>query len=67
MYLLRLAAIFYSPKVKVHIQHGAEFMQHCAGHFDVIITDSSDLIDEEIEALQVIPRLLGSLGAWVKD
>ena len=52
--LLRLAVIFSSPKVKLHIQHRAEFMQHCPGHFDVIITGSSDLIDEDIEALQVI-------------
>ena len=50
-YLPKLAVGFSSPKVKVHIQDGAEFMQQCAGQFDVIITDSSDPIGEDIEAL----------------
>ena len=55
-----MAAIFSSPKVKVHNLDGADIVQD-----NVIITDSSNLIDEEIEALQVIPRplrLSGSLG-----
>ena len=50
-YLPQTAVGFSSPKVKVHIQDGEEFMQQCAGQFDVIITDSSDPIGEEIVAL----------------
>ena len=50
-YLPQTAVGFSSPKVKVHIQDGEEFMQQCAGQFDVIITDSSDPIGEEIAAL----------------
>ena len=46
-YLPQTAVGFSSPKVKVHIQDGAEFMQQCAGQFDVIITDSSDPIGED--------------------
>ena len=54
-YLPQTAVGFSSPKVKVHIQDGAEFMQQCAGQFDVIITDSSDPIGEDIEALALHP------------
>ena len=46
-YLPQTAVGFSSPKVKVHIQDGAEFMQQCAVQFDVIITDSSDPIGED--------------------
>ena len=46
-YLPQTAVGFSSPKVRVHIQDGAEFMQQCAGQFDVIITDSSDPIGED--------------------
>ena len=46
-YLPQTAVGFSSPKVKVHIQDGAEFMQQCAGQFDVIITDCSDPIGED--------------------
>ena len=41
-YFPQTAVGFDSPKVKVHIQDGAEFMQQCAGQFDVIISDISD-------------------------
>ena len=54
-YLPQTAVGFSSPKVKVHIQDGAEFMQQCAEQFDVIITDSSDPIGEDIEALTSHP------------
>ena len=54
-YLPQTAVGFSSPKIKVHIQDGAEFMQQCAGQFDVIITDSSDPIGEDIEALSSHP------------
>ena len=50
-YLPQTAVGFSSPKVKVHIQDGAEFMQQCTGQFDVIITDSSDPIGKDIAAL----------------
>ena len=50
-YLPQTAVGFSSPKVKVHIQDGAEFMQQCTGQFDVIITDSSDPIGEDNETL----------------
>ena len=46
-YFPQTAVGFSSPKVKVHIQDGAEFMQQCVGQFDVIITDSSDPIGED--------------------
>ena len=41
-YFPQTAVGFSSPKVKVHIQDGAEFMQQCTGQFDVIISDISD-------------------------
>ena len=50
-YLTQTAIDFSSPKVEVHIQDGAEFMQQCTGQFDVTITDSSDPIGEESGAL----------------
>ena len=59
-YLPKLAVGFSSPKVKVHIQDGTEFMQQCAGQFDVIITDSSDPIGEDIAALASYLKSLGT-------
>ena len=46
-YFPQTAVGFSSPKVKVHIQDGAEFMQQCAGQFDVIISDVSDPAGED--------------------
>ena len=44
VYLTHMAVGFDNPKVKVHIQDGAEFMSEKKEMFDVIITDSSDPI-----------------------
>ena len=49
-YLPKLAVGFSSPKVKVHFQDGAEFIQQCAGQFDVVTTLFWS-IGEDIEAL----------------
>ena len=46
-YFPQTAVGFSSPKVKVHIQDGAEFMQQCVGQFDVIISDVSDPAGED--------------------
>ena len=43
-YLPSMSIGYADPRVKVHIQDGAEFLiDHCDS-FDVIITDSSDPI-----------------------
>ncbi|KAJ1732253.1 putrescine aminopropyltransferase [Coemansia biformis] len=41
-YLPAMAASYADPKVSVHIGDGFEFLQSKKGHFDIIITDSSD-------------------------
>ena len=45
-HLRHMAVGFDSPKVKVHIQNGVEFMNGRKESFDVIITDSCDPIGE---------------------
>ena len=45
-YLKPMAVGFESPKVKVCIQDGMEFMKQKKEAFDVIITDSSDCIGQ---------------------
>ena len=37
---------FSDPRVQIHIQDGAKFMEDHKGRFDVIITDSSDPVGE---------------------
>ncbi len=43
-YLPYMAEGFKSPKLTVHVEDGAKFMEKHQGQFDVIITDSSDPI-----------------------
>ena len=45
-YLKHMSVGFESPKVKVYIQDGVEFMKRKKEQFDVIITDSSDPIGQ---------------------
>ena len=43
-YLPSMAVGYSDPRVKVHVQDGAEFLVDNKSSFDVIITDSSDPI-----------------------
>lgn len=43
-YLPTMAVGYKDPRVKVHIQDGAEFLLDHKQSFDVIITDSSDCV-----------------------
>ena len=43
-YLPTMAIGYKDPRVKVHVQDGAEFLVDHKESFDVIITDSSDPI-----------------------
>lgn len=52
-YLPFMASGFESPKVKLTIGDGFEFMKNHKGEFDVIITDSSDPIGPAVSLFQV--------------
>ena len=41
-FLPNMSSGFSSPKLKLHVGDGFEFMKQHRGEFDVIITDSSD-------------------------
>ena len=43
-----MACGFDDPRVRVHIEDGNEFMKRNKNRFDVIITDSSDPIGEDV-------------------
>ena len=50
-YLKHMAVEFDSPKVRVHVQDGVEFMSDRKETFDLIITDSSDPQGQGIKVL----------------
>ena len=45
-YLPEMAKSFSSPKLKLHVGDGFEYMKQHQGEYDVIITDSSDPVGE---------------------
>ena len=46
-YIPSMAIGFKSPKLTVHVEDGAKFMEKNEEEFDVIITDSSDPIGKK--------------------
>ncbi|CAG8545261.1 3358_t:CDS:2, partial [Racocetra fulgida] len=50
-YLPGMATGFDNPKVKVHIGDGFPFLEDKINYFDIIITDSSDPVEEKEEKL----------------
>ena len=60
-YLKHMAIGYDCPKVKVHVQDGMEFMLQKKNSFDVVITDSSDPIGEDISKCTMSAHLYWSL------
>jgi spermidine synthase len=56
-YLPFMASAFASPKLKLTIGDGFEYMKNHVAEFDVIITDSSDPIGPAVSLFQVRLRL----------
>lgn len=57
-YLPTMAIGYKDPRVKVHVQDGAEFLVDHKESFDVIITDSSDPIGGWLHCYMYLPASL---------
>ena len=53
-YLPTMAIGYKDPRVKVHVQDGAEFLVDHKESFDVIITDSSDPIGQWVHCCSML-------------